>query len=70
MTYEGYVRNRSKPMLTDSYFYPSRQLAKRMMINSCGPARTQTTSPQNMSISNVSVQKIPNLHVCSTDENK
>ena len=67
LTYDGYVRKRSKHVPTDSYFYLSRQLAKcTMRFNMpIGPVRTQMTNTQNMNNSEMSMQNISNLHVCS-----
>ena len=41
VTYEGYVRKRSKQMPTDSYFYPAIQISKFMMNNLCCLVGTQ-----------------------------
>ena len=48
--YEGYVRNRSKNMPSDSYFYLARQLEKCMMRSNffIGPVRTQMTNTKHM----------------------
>ena len=70
LTYERYKRNRYKHIPTDSYFYPERKLAKYMMRNLRGPVRTQNMITQKMSNSKIITQKIPNLHVCSTDESE
>ena len=53
-------------MLTRSYFYLSRQLAKITMSNSRGPVRTKKTSTQNMSNYKMGMQKIPNFHIYYT----
>ena len=53
-------------MLTHSYFYLSRHLAKSTMSNSRGPVRTKKTSTQIMSNYKMGMQKIPNLHICYT----
>ena len=65
--YEGCARKRSKHMLTDSYFYLTRQLANFMVSNLRGLVRTQNMSTQNMSNSrglvrtkNLSTQKMSN----------
>ena len=67
MPYEGCARKRSKHMLTDSYFYLTRQLANFMVSNLRGLVRTQNMSTQNMSNSrglvrtkNLSTQKMSN----------
>ena len=62
LPYEGYASKRSKNMPTESYFYPTRNLEKYMMIfNMCvGPVRTQMTNTQNMNNSEMSIQRIPN----------
>ena len=67
LTYEGYVRNRYKQMTTDSHFYLARHLEKcTMRFNMrVGPVRTKMNTTQNMNNSEMSTQKIPNLHVCS-----
>ena len=69
-------------MPTDSYFYPSRQLAKFMtstqiMSNSCGLVRMQKMSAQwmitfhfSVRIKNMSTQNMSNLHVCSTNKSE
>ena len=67
---EGYVRKIPKHMPTDSYLYLARQLAKCAMINLRGPVRTQNMSTYIMSYSKISTQKIPSLHVCSTDKSR
>ena len=56
VTYEGYTKEKSKRMSTDSYLYLAIHIKFFMMINLCCPVITQNTSTQN----------IPNLHVYST----
>ena len=70
--YEGYMRKRSKHMPNDSYFYLERHLSVCMMrfSISVGPVTTQMTNTQNMNNSDMSMQNIPNLHVCSSDKRK
>ena len=65
MTYDGYVRKRSKYMPTVSYFYAVIQRAKFMMS-------TQNVNNFNgLAITkNMSTQKMSNLRVCSIDERK
>ena len=58
LPYEGYARNRSTHIPTDSYFYLERNIEKFMMRNSRGLLRTQ----------NMSTQKMSNSRVCSMDE--
>ena len=72
LDYEGYVRKRPKNEPTDSYSYLARQFSKCMMIinSHVGPVRIQTTNTQKMNISDMNTQKIPNLHVCSSDESE
>ena len=58
-TYEGYARNSSKYMPTDSYFYLERHISK-CTINFRVPVRTKNTSTQNMSNYKTSKQMILN----------
>ena len=58
--YEGYASKRYKHIPTESYLYLARQLENYTMSNFHGLVRTYKKS----------TQKIPNLHVCSTDESK
>ena len=71
-TYEGYARNSSKHMPTDSYFYLSRNIENCMMIFNMGVVsiRTQMTSTQKMNNSKRITQNIPNLHFCSSNESE
>ena len=64
------MRKRSKYKPPVSYFYLARHLAKFMMRLSyhVGPVRKQMTNTQNMDISEMNTQKIPNLTVCSYDK--
>ena len=57
-------------MPTDSSLYRARELSKCMMRNLCGPITTQNMSTQKMSNSKMTIQNIPNSHVCSRDEIK
>ena len=61
----GYVRKRPKHEPTDSYFYPSRNLAKIMTRDDAfnshvDPVRTEMTGTQQIMI----------LHVCDSDESE
>ena len=63
LSYKGYVRKRPKHEPTDSYFYLKTQSSKCRMIDNAlnlqiNPVRTEITG----------TQKIPVLHICSTDE--
>ena len=66
------MRNSSKHVPTDSYFYTERQLAKCMIIFNIpvGPVIIQTTNTQRMNNYETSIQNIPNLHGCSSYESK
>ena len=57
-------------MPTESYLYLSIQLAKFTMKFNMRvvPVITQNIIMQNMNNSDMSTQKIPNLHVCYLDE--
>ena len=55
--YEGYARNRSTHIRTDSYFYLERNIEKFMMRNSRGLLRTQNMSTQKMRNSKMSTEK-------------
>ena len=68
LNYEVCVSKRFKHEPTSSYFYIAIQLDKCIMrLNShVGTVRTQITNTQNMNNSDMSTQKTPNLHVCST----
>ena len=72
LTYGSYVQKRSKHMHTDSFFYLAGQFAKCTMIFNMriGPVRMQMTNTQKMNNTEMSMQKIPNLHVCYLDEIK
>ena len=73
--YESYVKKRYKHMPTESYFYPTRQLAKFMMSNSRVSARTKNMSTQKMSnlrgsvrTQKTSMKNMSNPRGCSTDD--
>ena len=70
LPYEGYVQKRFKHLPTDIQFYLAIQLAKCMMrLNlHIGPVRTQMTTTQDMNNSEMSMHKINNLNVRSTDK--
>ena len=70
MPYEDYVQKRSNQETTDSYFYLAIQFVKCMMrLNfHVGPVRTQLTNTQNMNISEMNTQNIPNLHIFSSEK--
>ena len=71
-TYEGYVGKSSKNVPTSSYLYISRHFSKcTTRFNMCvGPVRTQMTNTKSMNNSDMSTQKIPNLHVCSLNDSE
>ena len=65
LPYKGYVRKRTKHEPTDSYFYPTRYIAKCMMISDAlnfhvEPVNTEMTRMKHILI----------LHVCDLDESK
>ena len=59
-------------MPTDSYFYIARHLENCMMIFNMRvcPVRTQMTNTNFLNDYEMSMQKIPNLHVCSLERIK
>ena len=70
--YKENVRKGSKHMPTDTYLYPSRQLAKMMMINFRGSVITQNMSTKKMNNSRglVRRQNMSNQRGCYTDKSK
>ena len=72
LPYEGYIRKRSKHVLTNNYFYLTGQLAKCMkrFNYNVGPVRMQMTTTKNIPSDDMITQKIPNSQVRYLEKSK